>query len=139
MDEPMDGTKDAGTGRDRSTSDWIDIEDLSIRTYIGIFPQEKDRKQEVILNLRLFVDMRRAGRSDSIDDAVDYKSVTKGIIALVESARFDLLEALAERIAAWVLDGSAISRLTLRVEKPGALRHARTVAVTIHRSQGDTQ
>lgn len=131
----LDPPAQRDSGRERPVQDHIDIEELALRTTIGIFPEERDRKQDVTLHLRLYTDLRPAGVSDRIEDAINYKNVTKGIIALVESSRFDLIESLAEQVATQVLDGYPIEGLRLKVEKPGALRHARTVAVTIYRTR----
>lgn len=116
-----------------SKGDFIDIEGLSIRTIIGIFDEERVRKQEVVLFLRMYTDMTAAARSDQIEDAVDYKSITKRVIALVRDSEFFLLERMAEQVAQLVLEHSAVQQVRVRVEKPGALRYARTVAVTIER------
>lgn len=115
--------------------DCIEIEALSVRTLIGIFPEERQRKQQVLVTLRLVTDTRRPGASDRIEDALDYKRLTKQVIELVEDARFELLEALAEAIAAHVLTHYPVPRVTVRIDKPGALRFARTVAVTITRDR----
>jgi dihydroneopterin aldolase len=113
--------------------DVIEIEGLSLRATIGIFDFERDRRQEVIVSLRLHTDIRAAATSDDIARALDYKRVTKRVIDLVEGSSFFLVETLAERIASLVLEEPLAERVEVRVEKPGALRHARTVAVEIVR------
>ncbi len=114
-------------------SDRIEIEDLSLRAVIGIFDHERDRRQELSMSLTLATDVRRAAATDAIDDAVDYKSVTKRIIDFVEASQFFLLETLAEQVAQLIFDEFDIDAVRLRVDKPGALRHARTVGVAITR------
>ncbi|MGE3164404.1 MAG: dihydroneopterin aldolase [Planctomycetota bacterium] len=116
------------------SGDFIDIEDLTVRTVIGIFADERTRFQDVMVSLRLYVDCERAGTSDEIAHALDYKQLTKRIIEVVHGARFFLIEKLAATVADVILREFAVPRVRVRIEKPGALRHARTVAVTIERS-----
>jgi len=76
-----------------------------------------------------------AAASDRIEDAVDYKGLKKQIIALVEGSAFRLIETLADRIAALALAEPRVRRATVTVDKPGALRFARSVAVELTRAQ----
>jgi len=119
-----------------SDRDVIAIEGLSLRAVIGIFDFERDRRQEVVVSLRIHTDTRAAAASDDIARALDYKVVTKRVIDLVEGSSFFLVETLADRIAGCVLEEPLAGRVEVRVEKPGALRHARTVAVEISRDRG---
>jgi FolB domain-containing protein len=123
-------------GRTPLPPDVVEIDGLNLRTVIGIFDFERDRRQDVVVSLRIHTDIRAAARSDDIADALDYKRVTKRVIELVEGSQFFLVETLAERIAACVLEEPRAERVEVRVEKPGALRHARTVAVRIVRGRG---
>jgi len=115
--------------------DVIEVSGLSLRTVIGVFDFERDRRQEVIVTLRIHTDIRAAAASDDIGRALDYKRVTKRVIDLVEGSSAFLVETLAERIAGCVLEEPLAERVEVRVEKPGALRHARTVAVEIVRGR----
>jgi dihydroneopterin aldolase/D-erythro-7,8-dihydroneopterin triphosphate epimerase len=115
--------------------DKIYIQDLALRCIIGVFPEERRDKQDVIVNVVLEADLRAAGRSDDLADSVDYKSVKKRIIEIVEGSDFNLVETLAERIAAACLDDSHVDRAVVRVDKPGALRFARSVAVEVDRAK----
>jgi FolB domain-containing protein len=117
--------------------DFIEIEDLLIRTIIGVNPDERDNRQDVVLNLRLETDLRPPAKTDSIDDAVNYRSITKSIIAFVEQSSFQLVETLAEEVAQLCLRDQRVERVWVRVQKPGALRFARTVGVSIERTQND--
>ena len=118
-----------------NSSDRVIISDLHVRAVIGIFPDERSRKQDLILQLELDTDVRRAARRDQIEDALDYKQITKRILKFVSNSEFQLLETLAEGVATLVLAEFDTPRLTLRVEKPGALRHARTVGIQITRAR----
>nr|CRH07926.1 Difunctioal dihydroneopterin aldolase; dihydroneopterin triphosphate 2'-epimerase [Candidatus Magnetococcus massalia] len=115
--------------------DRIDIEDLHLRCVIGIHDWERKITQDVIVGVTLFADLRAAGASDDIADTVDYKTTTKAIIKMVESSSFQLVEALAEEVATLCLENSRVMRCRIAVQKPGALRFARTVGVTIERSR----
>lgn len=115
--------------------DKIYIQDLALRCIIGVFPEERRDKQDVIVNVALEADLRAAGLSDDLEDSVDYKSVKKRIIEIVEGSDFNLVETLAERIAAACLEDPRVDRAVVRVDKPGALRFARSVAVEVDRTR----
>lgn len=119
------------------TSDRIEIHDLLLRCIVGINPEERFKKQDVILNLTLFVDMRDAGHSDDIEDAINYKTLTKAVIDHVEESSYYLVEKLAHSIAEIVIQQFGIDRAIISVEKPGALRFARSVGVVIERTAAD--
>ena len=113
--------------------DHIYIRDLSLRCIIGIYPEERRERQDVIINVALGGDFSAAGRSDDIADAVDYKVLKKKLIALVETSAFNLIETLAERVAALCLEHPKVDEATVSVDKPGALRFTRSVAFEITR------
>lgn len=115
--------------------DRILINDLAARCLIGVNDEERCEKQDVLLNLTIFADLRTAGRSDRFEDAVDYRDLKKRVLALVENSQYFLLEALAEAIALLCLEHPKVQQVTVRVDKPLALSHARTVAVEITRSR----
>ncbi len=117
--------------------DSIRITDLRARCIIGVNPEERHEKQDVVLNLALYTDLRRAAQSDRFEDAVDYRELKKRIISLVEASQRQLLEALAEDIAGVCLAHPAVRAVRVRVDKPGALRYARSVGVQILRKRGD--
>jgi FolB domain-containing protein len=119
--------------------DRIVISDLRLRCVIGINPEERQVQQDIVLNLTLFADLGRAGQSDDIADTIDYKALKKRIMAKVEASCFGLLEKLATEVARLCLEPEAVQAVTVRLEKPGALRFARTVGVEIHREREDLQ
>ncbi len=118
-------------------SDKIRIEDLHLRTIVGINEEERRNRQDVLINVELLADTRPAGASDDIEDAVNYRTITKRIIALVEGSQFFLVEKMAAEIASICLADPRVEAATVRVEKPGALRFARSVGVEIYRSRED--
>ena len=113
----------------------IYIRDLSIRCIIGVNQEERTEKQDVIINIILFADTRKAGQTDDLDDSVDYKKVKKTILSLVENSEFLLIEKLAEEIAKVCLEDSKVQKVNVTVDKPGALRYTRSVAVEIVRTR----
>jgi FolB domain-containing protein len=115
--------------------DRIVVSDLVCRCVLGVEDWERRERQEVLVSLVLGVDLAAAGRSDRIEDALDYARLKKQVLAEVEASSFHLIEALAERIAAICLEDERVQEAQVRVEKPGALRFARTVAVEINRSR----
>jgi dihydroneopterin aldolase/D-erythro-7,8-dihydroneopterin triphosphate epimerase len=116
-------------------SDKILIRDLHLRTIIGINPEERRNRQDVLINVTLFADTRSAGASDDIADAVNYRTITKEIIERVENSAFYLIEKLCAEIVQICLDDPRVERAKVRVEKPGALRFARSVGIEIERAR----
>lgn len=115
--------------------DIVYIRELEIETVIGIFDWERKIKQTVSLDLEMAADNRRAAASDKIEDAVDYKSVAKRIIDFVEKSEFQLVETMAEHIAAIILNEFNVPWVRLRLSKPGAVRGSKDVGVIIEREK----
>jgi len=117
--------------------DRIDITDLLVRGIIGVNDWEREQKQDILINITLFADLRHAGRTDDLAHSVDYKKVAKQVIAHVESSQRFTVEALAADIASICLAMPRVLRVKVRVEKPGAVRFSRSVGVEIERKAGD--
>lgn len=115
--------------------DRILISDLTARCIIGVNDDERREKQEVVINISLRADLRKAGQTDKFADTVDYRAIKKRVLALVEDSQCYLVEALAEAVAAACLEQRAVQQVTVRVEKPSALRFARSVGVEITRGR----
>ncbi len=113
--------------------DRIRIFDLLVRCILGINDSERREKQDVLINLTIYTDLRKAGKSDRIEDTVDYRALKKRVLAMVESSQFCLEEALADAVAELCLATPGVEQVEVRVEKPNALRFARSVAVEITR------
>jgi len=116
-------------------ADYIEIHDLLLRTIVGVNPEEQQTCQDVILKIRMQADLRAAGQSDDIDQTVNYRTICKQIIQHVEPGRFQLVERIAEDVAAICLQNPRVLRVWVSVEKPGALRFARSVGVQIERGR----
>ena len=117
--------------------DRIHITDLMLRTIIGVNDWERVERQDVLLNITLFGDLHAAGESDQIEDTINYRTVTKQIIQHVEKSQRFTVEALAADVARICLQAEGVTRVWVRIEKPGALRFARSVGVEIERTADD--
>ncbi|MEJ2086408.1 MAG: dihydroneopterin aldolase [Acidobacteriota bacterium] len=119
------------------SKDKIIIRDLLVRGILGINDWEREKQQDILLNLELVQDMRAAAISDSIDDSLNYRTLTKKVIQYVEGSSHYLVEALATEIARIAVVEFGAVRATVRVEKLGALRFAKSVGVEIERERAD--
>ena len=113
--------------------DKIYIRDLALRCIIGFNDEERREKQDVLINIVLYVDIKKACRSDRVEDSINYKTVKKQVIALVEQSSYNLVEKLAEEIAVVCLKYPGVNKVKVTVDKPMALRFSRSVAVEIMR------
>lgn len=117
--------------------DSIEIRGLAVFAYHGVFEHEKVDGQRFVLDLVLDVDTHIAARTDHLDDAVDYAGVARDVAAFVRDTRFDLIEALATRIADRLLERRRVAAVSVRVAKPDADLGEQVdhVAVTVHRTR----
>ncbi len=113
--------------------DRIMIKELLVRCVLGVDDEERREMQDVLVSVTLHADLRKAGQSDRLEDAIDYRSIKKQILGTAEGSRYRLVEALAERVAALCLGHPGVRRVDVLVEKPGSLRFARSAAVEITR------
>lgn len=119
--------------------DRIFLEGLTTETIIGIFDWEREIRQTVAVDLEISTDISRAAATDSIHDTLNYKRVAKRVLAFVQESRFKLIETLAERVAALILEEFAVTWVRVTLHKPGAIRHSRDVGVIIERWRQDPQ
>jgi len=116
--------------------DRILIKDLSVPGILGINPEERVNEQEILINAVLWADTRPAAASDKIDDAVNYRTINKALIAHVREGKPMLVERLVQELVDICFDiEPRIKRVEMTVEKPGALRHARSVGISITRER----
>lgn len=113
--------------------DKIFLNELKVETVIGIWEWERKIRQTVIIDLEMSADIGKAAATDSVEDTLNYKSVAKRIQQFVEDSSFQLVETLAERIAAIVRDEFDVRWVRVRVNKPGAIRGSKDVGVLIER------
>ena len=113
--------------------DTVFIRELRIDTVIGIYEWEREIRQTVVLDLEMDADIAKAAASDAIEDTLDYKAVSKRLIEFVRASEFQLVETLAERCAAIVLEEFEVPWIRLTLNKVGAVSAARDVGVIIER------
>jgi D-erythro-7,8-dihydroneopterin triphosphate epimerase len=109
----------------------VTIRNLALRTIIGFNEWERDKQQDVIINVDLDFDSADAVASDAVERTLDYKQIKRSIIELVEQSRYHLLEALAHAIVSKIMENEQVLGARVMVDKPHALRFADSVAITI--------
>lgn len=119
------------------TEDTILITDLLVRGIIGVNDWERGQPQDILINVALRADTRAAARTDDVAHCVNYRTIAKEIIRHVQDASRFTLEALADDLARLCLADDRVEQVTVRVEKPGAVRFARSVGVEIRRRKED--
>jgi dihydroneopterin aldolase len=119
------------------SGDRIFLRGLTAECVIGFIDWERRVKQTVVVDLELPVDCRQAAVTDDVNDTVDYKKVSKRVLAFIEASEFLLVETLAQRLAMLILEEFAIEWIRLSINKPGAIRNSRDVGVAIERSRAD--
>jgi dihydroneopterin aldolase len=120
-----------------SAPDRIFLRGLEIDCIIGFIEWERRIKQTVVVDLEMPVDCRHAALTDEVADTLDYKRVSKRVIAFVEASEFKLVESLAHKMALLLLEEFGMEWVRLSVNKPGAIRGSRDVGVSIYRSRAD--
>ena len=118
--------------------DQIHIKDLISSGIVGINPEERVNRQDVLVNATLWVDTSPAAASDDISDAANYRTITKSLIAHIENGEPMLVERLVQELTDICFNtDERVEEVEMTVEKPGALRHARSVGITIRRARTD--
>ncbi len=119
----------------QQATDTVFLHELKVETIIGIWGWERKIRQIVSIDLEMGADIRRAAETDSIDDALNYKAISKRVQQFVADSEFQLVETMAEKIAELVLQEFKVPWIQVRVSKPGAIRGAKNVGILIHRSK----
>ncbi|MDP5134675.1 dihydroneopterin triphosphate 2'-epimerase [Rheinheimera baltica] len=109
----------------------IQIKNLRLRTYIGIKDDEINNKQDVVINAKIHYSAADAANSDNMENALNYRTITKKIIALVEQQRFSLLEKLTADVLAIASEHASVRYAEVEIDKPHALRFADSVSLTL--------
>jgi 7,8-dihydroneopterin aldolase/epimerase/oxygenase len=115
--------------------DIVFLRGLRIETTIGIYDWEKAIKQPVLLDVEMASDVARGGASDRIEDALNYKAVSKRLKQFVAESRFELVETLAERCAAIIREEFGVPWVRLTLNKIGAVSDSEGVGVIIERGR----
>lgn len=116
-------------------ADRIHIRDLCARCIIGVNREEREQKQEVVFNISLTCDLSAAAATDDLEKTVDYSRLKNRVVQFAEASDFYLIERLAGCVADLCLEDPRVSAVRVRVDKPGALTFARSVAVEIERTK----
>lgn len=117
--------------------DVVFVRGLEARTIIGIEDWERKARQVVRIDIDLYTDIRPAAEAEDVDKIVNYRSVSKLVLAHVEESEYLLVETMAERVATMILDGFDVEGVRLRISKPGAVRFSDEVGVEIARGRTD--
>jgi 7,8-dihydroneopterin aldolase/epimerase/oxygenase len=120
-----------------SPTDVIFLTGLTVDCIVGIWDWERRVKQKIVLDLEMAADVRRAAASDSIEDTLDYKKVTKRLLGFVGESQYQLVETLAERVAELIVTEFGVPWVRVRLNKQGAIRGARDVGILIERRRED--
>jgi dihydroneopterin aldolase len=118
-------------------ADRIYLRDLRTETIIGIYDWERKIRQTVSFDFEFPIDIRRAAKTDRIEDTLNYKSVAKRVLAFVEQSEYHLVETLAEEVARLILREFPVEWVRVTLNKPGAVRGSRDVGVVLERSRAD--
>lgn len=116
----------------------INIKNLRLRTFIGIKDEEINNQQDVLINATIRYDAKKAISENCIESALNYRTITKQIIKLVEDNRFALLERMTHEILSIIMDYQDVVDATVEIDKPYALRYADSVSVTLSASRAAT-
>ena len=117
--------------------DTIFLSGLTTECIIGIWDWERRVRQKVVVDIEMAADIRRAAATDSIDDTLDYKRVSKRLLEFIGDSQFQLVETLTERIAEIVVCEFGVAWVRVRLNKQGAIRGARDVGIQIERRRED--
>lgn len=109
----------------------IRVKDLRLRTFIGIKEDEVLNKQDILVNLTILYPAVAAVRENAIEQALNYRTITKAIIAHVEGNRFALLERLTQEVLDLVMQHPTVRYAEVEIDKPHALRFAESVSITL--------
>ncbi|MEN9564580.1 MAG: hypothetical protein RIR73_2824 [Chloroflexota bacterium] len=117
--------------------DKVFIKDLLVRGIIGIREWEREKEQDILINVTVYTNTIPAAESDDINDCVDYSALAKKIQQHAETAKRLTVEALANDLAKICLETPLVRKVVVRVEKPGAVRFAKSVGVEVERKRDE--
>ena len=109
------------------------VRDLELNANIGVYRREKGTLQPVRINIDLTVEETEGEVDDKLENVVDYGAVVEGIKAILAGGHLNLVETLAEKIAAHCLEDARVKVARVRIEKLKVLPEAQSVGVEIER------
>lgn len=113
--------------------DIIFIDNLETSGILGIHPHEQMEPQPIRVSARIGADISKAAADDDINQSVNYSTLSKKIIEIIDKSHFYTVEALSHALADGILEDDRIQSLWLRIEKPNAVSKAESVGVEINR------
>lgn len=113
------------------------IRDLLARGILGVNPEERVKKQDILINLVIYADIRRAAETEELETTVNYSAVSQRIVDHVEAGNDLLIEKLVTDLARLVITEFGVEKVMVRVEKPAAARYGLSVGVEIERTRAD--
>jgi 7,8-dihydroneopterin aldolase/epimerase/oxygenase len=115
--------------------DKVFIQQLEVRTVIGVFDWEREIKQKLVFDIELGTDIQKAAKTDALEDTLDYKAISHAVHDYVEASSFQLVETLAEKVAELILTNFNVPWVSIELNKPGAVSISKSVGVKIERGQ----
>ena len=117
--------------------DRIELRGLKVLGLCGLLSEELSRAQPLEVDLDVMADLSRPGETDDVDDTIDYGALCAMAERIISEERFDLLEALARRLAEAVMVDQRVEAVTVAVRKlrPPVPHHLDTCGVRITRTR----
>lgn len=124
------------TNNDKSL-DTVRIERLELDCIIGINPWERLTKQQITVDIEIDTDLSAAGKSDAIEDTINYRTIAKTVTNEIEKSHYGLVESIGAKIADICLKDDRVFSVKVTVRKPGAVRKASSVGIVIRRNRAE--
>ena len=115
----------------------VTIKGLEPETVIGCYDWEREIKQRLVIDLAMTTDFSAAAKSDDLPDALDYAAISEHVMSFVEGTNFQLLEALSAAIATEIFQNWPVAQLRIDIDKPGAVKTASSVGVSLTIDRAD--
>ena len=106
------------------------IKNLKLRIIVGINPEERIHKQDVLINITADIDNSKAIQTEDINDTLNYRNLAKSIISFVEKSEFHLLETLVDKVLNLVMSNDMVIRASVEIDKTTVLRYCDSVSLS---------
>ena len=113
------------------------IKNFIIHEIIGFHQHEKIKKQKIKFNIVLDVDQSSVPDEKDIKSIVDYEKITNKLESLTKSKKYNFLESLAEDSFKEIFEDKRINSVTIKIEKPDAIKNTESVGVEVFKSRKD--
>ncbi len=108
----------------------IRIKNLKLRIIVGINPEERIHKQDVLINITADIDDSKVIQTEDINDSLNYRSLAKSVIDFVEKSEFHLLEILVDKVLNLVMSNDMVIRASVEIDKTTVLRYCDSVSLS---------